>query len=300
MRLKVILVLILLVSATQLPSQQPAANSVDFVKQVQPIFVGECSGCHRGATAPAGLQLDTVAGLMQGSGSGKVVVPGNAKQSLLVQRVSDTTGNQMPPNGPLSAEQIRLITEWVNQGAKTEGAAAGTAVSRSLPLSMAPITSAAAERAQLEGFCVTCHQGPGAPAGLQIDKLDTANIEKDAEKWEKIVRKLRAGMMPPAGNPRPDAKTYEAVIAWLETELDRHKVSEFPPPGVHRLNRTEYANVIRDLLGLEIDPAKFLPSDDSTRGFDNIAGALSLSPALLEGYTTAAAKISRIAMGDVS
>src|SRR5580698_11447094 len=129
MRLKVILVLMLLVSAAQLPSQPP-----DFVKQVQPIFVGECSGCHRGATAPAGLQLDTVAGLMQGSGSGKVVVPGNAKQSLLVQRVSDTTGNQMPPNGPLSAEQIRLITEWVNQGAKTEGAAVGTAVSRSLPL----------------------------------------------------------------------------------------------------------------------------------------------------------------------
>ena len=133
MRLKVFPVLILLVSATQLPAQQAPAPSVDFVKQVQPIFVGECSGCHRGATAPAGLQLDTVAGLMQGSGSGKVIVPGNAKQSLLVQRVSDTTGNQMPPNGPLSAEQIRLITAWVNEGAKTEGAATGTVVTRKLP-----------------------------------------------------------------------------------------------------------------------------------------------------------------------
>ncbi len=295
MRLKVILVPIRVVSAAQLPAQQP-----DFVKQVQPIFVGECSGCHRGATAPAGLQLDTVAGLMQGSGSGKVIVPGNAKQSLLVQRISDTTGNQMPPNGPLSAEQIRLITEWVNQGAKTEGAAAGTVTARVLPPSTATIASAAAERAQLDGFCVTCHQGPGAPAGLQIDKLDTANVEKDAERWEKIVRKLRAGMMPPSGNPRPDAKTYEAVTAWLETELDRHKVTEYPPPGVHRLNRTEYANVVRDLLALEIDPSKFLPSDDSTRGFDNIAGALSLSPALLEGYTAAAEKISRLAIGDAT
>ncbi len=237
---------------------------------------------------------------MQGSGSGKVIVPGNAKQSLLIQRISDTTGNQMPPNGPLTAEQIRLITEWVDLGAKTEGAAAGTVAARVLPPPMATITSAAAERTQLDGFCVTCHQGPGAPAGLQIDKLDTANIEKDAEHWEKIVRKLRAGMMPPAGNPRPDAKTYEAMIVWLETELDRDKVTELPPPGVHRLNRTEYANVVRDLLALEIDPSKFLPSDDSTRGFDNIAGALSLSPALLEGYTAAAEKISRLAIGDAT
>jgi mono/diheme cytochrome c family protein len=300
MRLKVLPVLILLVSATQLSSQQTPAPSVDFVKQVQPIFVGECSGCHRGATAPAGLQLDTVAGLMQGSGSGKVIVPGNAKQSLLVQRVSDTTGNQMPPNGPLSAEQIRLITAWVNEGAKTEGAATGTVVTRKLPPPVSTVTSSAVERTLLDGYCVTCHQGPGAPAGLQLDKLDTANVEKDAGKWELVVRKLRAGMMPPAGNPRPDAKTYEAAIVWLEGELDRHHVAEFPPPGVHRLNRTEYANAVRDVLGLEIDPAKFLPSDDSTRGFDNIAGALSLSPALLEGYTAAAEKISRLAIGDAT
>ena len=90
------------------------------------------------------------------------------------------------------------------------------------------------------------------------------------------------------------------MIAWLERELDATAVPSFPPPGLHRLNRTEYANAIRDLLAIEIDPAKFLPSDDSTRGFDNIAGALSLSPALLEGYTSAAGKISRIAVGDVT
>ena len=290
MRLKVILVPMLLVSAAQLPSQPP-----DFVKQVQPIFVGECSGCHRGATAPAGLQLDSVAGMM------KVIVPGNAKQSLLVQRISDTTGNQMPPNGPLSAEQIRLITEWVNQGAKTGRAVTGTVAARALPPPAATITSAAMERTQLDGFCVTCHQGPGAPAGLQIDKLDTANVAKNAEKWEKVVRKLRAGMMPPAGEPASGCENLRSHDRLPGNGArSSHEMTEFPPPGIHRLNRTEYANVIQDLLALDIDPSKFLPSDDSTRGFDNIAGALSLSPALLEGYTAAAEKISRLAMGDAT
>ena len=133
-----------------------------------------------------------------------------------------------------------------------------------------------------------------------LDKLDPAHVSENAEVWEKVVRKLRAGMMPPSGLPRPNPATYEALIVSLENDLDRDAVTHLPPPGLHRLNRTEYANVVRDLLALEIDPAKFLPSDDSTRGFDNIAGALSLSPALLEGYTSAAAKISRLAMGDVT
>jgi hypothetical protein len=135
---------------------------------------------------------------------------------------------------------------------------------------------------------------------LTLDNLDVASVAKDPQTWERVVRKLRAGMMPPSGMPRPSPVKYEAVIAWLETELDRHAAPHFPPPGLHRLNRTEYGNVVRDLLALEVDPAKFLPSDDSTRGFDNIAGALSLSPALLEGYATAAAKISRLAIGDVT
>src|SRR5206468_4269398 len=95
--------------------------------------------------------------------------------------------------------------------------------------------------------------------------------------WEKVVRKLRAGMMPPAGNPRPDRPTTAALVSWLENELDKSAVPYMPPPGLHRLNRTEYANVIRDLLDMEIDPGKYLPVDDSTHGFDNIAGALGLS-----------------------
>ena len=161
------------------------------------------------------------------------------------------------------------------------------------------ITTASAERDLLEEYCQTCHQGPGAPMGFQIDKLDLDHIDKDAERWEKVVRKVRAGMMPPAGNPRPDASTYEAMTVYLETELDKHRPATMPPPGLHRLNRTEYANAIRDLLAVDVDPSKYLPSDDSTRGFDNIAGALTLSPALLEGYTSAAGKIARMAIGDV-
>jgi hypothetical protein len=133
-----------------------------------------------------------------------------------------------------------------------------------------------------------------------IDKLDPAHIGKDAQTWEKIVRKLRAGMMPPSGNPRPDRAATMALVGWLENELDRSAVAFMPPPGLHRLNRTEYGNVIRDLLDLEIDPGKYLPTDDSTRGFDNIAGALGLSSTLVESYVSAAGKISRLAMGDAT
>ncbi len=142
----------------------------------------------------------------------------------------------------------------------------------------------------------------GQPPALAItlDNLDVAHNEQDPESWERVVRKVRAGMMPPAGMPRPKPAAFEAAIAYLENELDKHPVSTLPPPGLHRLNRTEYKNAIHDLLAVDIDPARYLPSDDSTRGFDNIAGALAISPALLEGYTSAAEKISRLAIGDVT
>ncbi len=165
--------------------------------------------------------------------------------------------------------------------------------------------TAETERAALNQYCVVCHSGKLKKTGfipaltLTIDSLDTANVEHDAETWEKVIHKVRAGMMPPSGMPRPDAAKFEAMIVYLESELDKHAVSNIPPPGLHRLNRVEYKNSIADLLAVDINPAKYLPSDDSTRGFDNVAAALSLSPALLEGYTSAAAKISRIALGDV-
>src|SRR4029079_16693720 len=98
----------------------------------------------------------------------------------------------------------------------------------------------------------------------------------------------------------PDRAATMALVGWLENELDKNAVAYMPPPGLHRLNRTEYANVIRDLLDLEIDPGKYLPSDDSTRGFDNIAGALGISSTLVEAYVSAAGKISRLAIGEAA
>src|SRR5437016_14594417 len=160
--------------------------------------------------------------------------------------------------------------------------------------------AATTARASIDQYCVPCHNQRLKTAGLMLDKLDSTEVRKDAEVWEKVVRKLRAGMMPPSGLPRPTPAIYEALITSIENELDRDTVTRLPPPGLHRLNRTEYGNAIRDLLALEIDPAKFLPSDASTRGIDNIAGALAFSPALLEGYAAAAEKISRLAMGDVT
>jgi mono/diheme cytochrome c family protein len=163
--------------------------------------------------------------------------------------------------------------------------------------------SAATERQLLDKYCLACHSTAARTAGvdsarkLTVDTLDVTNLAHDAKTWELIARKLRAGMMPPAGMPRPDAPTYQSMAAWLEQELDRNAAPHTPPPGLHRLNRTEYANVIQDLLDLPIDPAKYLPSDDSTAGFDNIAGALGISSTLVEAYVTAAQKISRLALG---
>jgi mono/diheme cytochrome c family protein len=167
-----------------------------------------------------------------------------------------------------------------------------------------PVASAATERALLDRYCVSCHNAKARAAGmdssrkLTLDNLDLADVPRDAATWETVVKKLRAGMMPPPGLRRPDAATFDSMVAWLENELDRNAVPYTPPPGLHRLNRTEYANVIRDLLDLEIDPAKYLPSDDSTYGFDNIAGALGISSTLVEAYVSGAQKISRLAIGE--
>jgi hypothetical protein len=135
---------------------------------------------------------------------------------------------------------------------------------------------------------------------LTLDNIDLASVHEHAEKLELVVRKLRAGMMPPAGARRPELAVYKSMTSWLENELDRTATSHTPPPGLHRFNRTEYANAIRDLLDLDIDPAKYLPSDDSTHGFDNIAGTLGISSTLVEAYVSAAGKISRLAVGEAT
>src|SRR5262245_43401676 len=164
--------------------------------------------------------------------------------------------------------------------------------------------SVAAQKAIVTQYCMTCHSDKAKAAGMDsarkinFDTLDIAHLEKNAETWELIVRKLRAGMMPPSGMKRPDAATYKGFITWIENELDRNAIVYTPPPGLHRLNRTEYANVIKDMLDLDIDASTYLPSDDSTHGFDNIAGALGVSSTLVEAYVSAAQKISRLAIGE--
>jgi hypothetical protein len=147
---------------------------------------------------------------------------------------------------------------------------------------------------------VTCHNSRAKTANLLLDQLDLDHLSANAQIGEKVVRKLRAGLMPPTNMRRPDPASTEALIRWMENELDRNAVTYLPAPGLHRLNRTEYANAVRDVLGLEVDATKFLPPDDSTHGFDNIAGALTMSPALMEAYLSAAGKISRLAIGDIS
>ena len=173
------------------------------------------------------------------------------------------------------------------------------------PAPLHPTTPAGMSRADVRGlldrYCVTCHNqrsAVGSDTGVMWDTVDLARVADHAEVLERGVRRLRAGLMPPAGSPRPDPAVYAALTGWLEAELDRHAVRRLPPPGLHRLNRTEYANVVRDLLAVEVDAARFLPAGDSSRGFDNQAGTLSLSPALIEAYLSAAARIARLAVGN--
>ena len=144
-----------------------------------------------------------------------------------------------------------------------------------------------------------CHSDRVKTANLSLQELDLATVADHAELWEKVIRKMRAGVMPPPDMPRPPLAEYEGLRDWLEGEIDRAALSK-PNPGsvvLHRLNRTEYANAIRDLLDLRIDAASLLPPDDAANGFDNIAGSLTISPTLLESYATAAARVARMAVG---
>ena len=142
-----------------------------------------------------------------------------------------------------------------------------------------------------------CHNYSDYAGGVEFEVFDPADAHESASLTERMLKKLRAGMMPPAGKPRPDFATVQAFATSLETEVDSHAKPDLHEPKLHRLNRAEYANAVRDLLALNIDSTQFLPSDDASRGFDNQAGTLTLSPALLEAYLSAASRISRVAMG---
>jgi cytochrome c551/c552 len=155
-------------------------------------------------------------------------------------------------------------------------------------------------QAVVNRYCVTCHNNRLKTGGLALEGLTVAQAGQQPQVWEKVVRKVRTGMMPPANSPRPDRATLDGLAAAVEATIDRAAAAAPNPgaPGLHRLNRTEYANAVRDLLDLPIDAVSLLPGDDSSEGFDNMASVLSVSPALMQAYVSAAAKISRLAVGD--
>jgi hypothetical protein len=156
------------------------------------------------------------------------------------------------------------------------------------------------QRALLDKYCVTCHNSKTKIAGLTLDTADLNNVPNNAEMWEKVIKKLRTGAMPPLGMPRPEKANVDEFLTWLEGTIDKAAALHPNPgrPALHRLNRAEYANAIRDLLALDIDSSAYLPTDDASYGFDNVASVLGLSPALQERYIAAAGKISRLAVGD--
>lgn len=156
------------------------------------------------------------------------------------------------------------------------------------------------QRALLDQYCVTCHNQRSKTANVMFDTMDLTDLSKDAEIWERAVRKLRGGMMPPPGARKPDHAALDAFALWLETSLDKAAAAA-PNPGrilVHRLNRAEYANAIEDLLGLRVDASALLPADDVSDGFDNIANVLKVSPSFLDQYVASARLAATQAVGD--
>ena len=181
------------------------------------------------------------------------------------------------------------------------GAGPGPAQAPTVQAASAATAPVAAQaRAFLDRHCIACHNERLRTANLLLDTADVSHIAAGAETWEKVVRKLRSGAMPPPGRRRPEPAALDSFATWLETELDREAAAR-PNPGRvvdHRLNRFEYGHAIRDLLALEMDTEELLPADESDQGFDNIAEVLSMSPTLLGRYMFAARRISQIAVGD--
>ncbi len=173
----------------------------------------------------------------------------------------------------------------------------------SLGRAQTPGEAVAAQRALLDQYCIACHNDRARQAGLSLQTIDVDHVGQipgETETWEKVARKLRARAMPPPGRPRPDDDEYDAVAQSLESTLDA-AAADSPNPGrppVHRLNRVEYRNAVRDLLALDVDERALLPPDESGYGFDNIADILAVSPVLLDRYMVAAEKISRLALGN--
>ncbi len=178
--------------------------------------------------------------------------------------------------------------------------AAMTSLAAQQPRAGAVPSPAPAHGAIVGRYCVTCHNDRLRTGGLSLENVDISRAADSAEVWEKVVRKLRTGAMPPAGMPRPEQASIDALAAYLETTLDGAAATRPNPgrPALRRLTRTEYGNAIRDLLAVDIDAASLLPADDSRFGFDNIGSVLTLSPLLAERYLAAARHVRRLALGD--
>ncbi|MBV8728395.1 MAG: DUF1592 domain-containing protein, partial [Acidobacteriia bacterium] len=172
-----------------------------------------------------------------------------------------------------------------------------------LPAALLAQTSATPARDLISKYCISCHNEKLKTANLALDRADAEHPSNAAETWEKVIVKLRSRAMPPVGIRRPDNAEYDRVAAWLESELDRAAAAH-PNPGrsasLHRLNRAEYANAVRDLLAVDVDPQAMLPPDEQAFGFENNAEALSIQPALLDRYVSAATTIARRAVGDTA
>ena len=199
----------------------------------------------------------------------------------------------------MTRHAIALFGVWMAASAPFAPAVAAGPVGQAA----AESEPAARHAALLDRYCLTCHNERLAARGtvpVALRTADLADVPGNAEVWEKVIRKLRTGSMPPAGRPRPEPGAGAAFASWLETAIDRAAAAN-PHPGrtetLHRLNRAEYQNAVRDLLALDVDAAALVPADDQSYGFDNIAGVLKVSPTLLERYMDAARTVSRLAVG---
>ena len=191
---------------------------------------------------------------------------------------------------PVRSTRLALLAGVLTIGAL--GAAAPARGSTAMP--------AVDGRALLQQYCVGCHNDRTRSAGLTLEALDPLDPARDSATFEKVLLKLRAGMMPPEGRPRPDAAALAAFVADVEERIDR-AAEAAPRPGrpiLHRLNRTEYANAVRELTGVTVDVASLLPPDDMSQGYDNMSDVLTVSPTLIDSYLTAAGRVARLAVGD--
>jgi mono/diheme cytochrome c family protein len=205
--------------------------------------------------------------------------------------------------GAIAFETSRSVQAQAGAAPAPARAAAQQGPSTGVATPATSTATATPARELVSKYCVSCHNERLKTGGLSLDKADAVQVHNSAEIWEKVIVKLRSRAMPPPGRPRPDNATYDAVAGWLETGLDQAALAHVNPgrpSPLHRLNRVEYANAIRDLIGVEIDAAALLPVDEQAHGFDTNGDALTMQPALLDRYLTAAAKISRIALGDAT